>query len=179
MIWKSRVRLNYHTYRVLFQPRLQSVSRAYRQALIEKLSVEQRQTLNEFLWWRGRYQASLIIGLDTKERVLKAQMVIMLELLLITELKVDLHTILLFSQVVNEYQSAWKRVDYASQLKSKEADVIMELKSERRVPAWMSTLTQMLDLSVVGVSKYVLTVDSSDTISQSYRNDIQTQSVNR
>ena len=180
MIWKSRVRLNYHTYRVLFQPRLQSVSRAYRQALIEKLSGEQRQILNEFLWWKDRYQASPHYWVGYQREGFESPDGDYARVTFDYKVKGrSAQDFAISPSLVNQYQSNWKRVDFASQLKSKEADVIMELKSERRVPAWMSTLTQMLDLSVVGVSKYVLTVDSSDTIGQSYRNDIQTQSVNR
>ena len=180
MIWKSRVRLNYHTYKVLFQPRLQSVSRAYRQELIEKLSSDQRQTLNEFLWWKDRYQASHHYWVGYEREGFESPDGDYARVTFDYRVKgKPAHDFFIEPRLVNEYQSAWKRVDYAPQLKNKQADVIMELKSERRVPAWMSTLTQMLDLSVVGVSKYVLTVDSSDTISQSYRNEIQTQSINK
>ena len=54
----------------------------------------------------------------------------------------------------------WRRVDFASQLKSLQPDVILELKSTRSVPSWMVDLTRELSSSSVGVSKYCLGVES-------------------
>ena len=180
MIWKSRVRINYHTYNVLFQPRLQSVSRAYRQSLLQRLSPKQKQILDEFLWWRDRYQASPHYWVGYEREGFESPDGDYARITFDYRIKgKSSHDYHITPDLINDYQSSWKRVDFAPKLKSKHADVIMELKSERRVPEWMSTLTQIYDLSVMGVSKYVLTVDSSDTIGQLYRTGLQNQSISK
>ena len=177
MIWKSRVCLNQSQYQALFQPHLAATTRRERQGILQGLSLKQKQTLEEFLWWKDRYQASPHYWVGYEREGFQSPDGDYARVTFDYRVKArPSNDYRISSQLIDDYENLWKRVDYAHALKSKQADVIMELKSEKRIPMWMSTLTHKHDLEVIGVSKYVLSIDSSDAIGQLYRNQLQASS---
>lgn len=167
MVWKSRVRLSREQYHRLMS---RSVDTSERRAIASELQDSQRETLEEFLYWKDRYQAtpSMWVGYErvgfesndehyarvTFDYRVKAQPCVDYELP---------------DPLMEGYESKWKPVDFAAVLKSGQSDLILELKSERLVPPWMTHLCERYNLIACGVSKYCLSVERFDVASSHYR----------
>ena len=167
MVWKSRVKLSLSQYHSLFS---RKSTRKVLGEIVAKLNQSQRETLNEFLYWRDRYQATPSlwvgyerIGFESKDEKYAR---VTFDYNVKAELCVDYP---FPGDLIQRYQKRWRRTDLAALLRSSESDVILELKSERLVPPWMAHLCERYDLRACGVSKYCLGVDQFDQRSSHYR----------
>ena len=177
MVWKSRVKLTHQQYNSILGQRYTMMSRAQRRDLLSGLPSNQSATLDEFLWWRDRYQATPHYWVGYERRGFESPDGDYARVTFDYRVKA-LATIdyRIPADLNEQYTHTWRRLDFATELKNMNADVIMELKSERRVPMWMSTLCQRYDLSAIGVSKYQLAVERSDAVLSRYRTTLQKSS---
>lgn len=174
MVWKSRVMLNPEQYHSLFSREASHMTRAERQKQFAHLNSNQRATLDEFLWWSDRYQARPYAWVGYEREGYESPDGDYARITFDYQVKGKLsHDYSISPSLIQDYYQNWQRVDFATELRSKQAGIILELKSEKRVPEWMSRLSQIHNLSAMGVSKYTLTVDSSDVIRQQYRTSLQ------
>jgi hypothetical protein len=170
MIWKSRVKLSLENYKLLFPRKSHKVSRQQRRTSLQYLTPKQLDILNEFLFWQDRYQATPQYWVGYEREGFQSPDGDYARITFDTRIKAKITSNFeIPTQIISDYQTSWRRVDFATHLRSKSADIILELKSERRVPLWMSDLCQQFNLSALGVSKYVLAVDYSDVVSEKYR----------
>ena len=163
MIWKSRVCLTLEQYSALFVSRRTQLRYRDRQAfttLFQNLDTTQKNILEEFLYWKDVYGARPVMWVGYQREGFQSTDSTYARVTFDSLIKAQ--TCEDFSQteqLISSYHQRWRRLDYASVLKSQQADIILELKSERLVPEWMSHLTQKYNLRAVGVSKYGLAIE--------------------
>ena len=159
MIWKSRSRISDIAWHTLFVHR--STSRQARRMHEQEFVVSGGETYREFLYWCDRYhavpQAWVAYLREGYQSIDESYARVTFDDHLQAALPRGYALPNMLSQQSRPLR--WRRLDYADQLKSRAADVIIELKSERSVPGWMSELSRHLNRSAVGVSKYGLAIE--------------------
>ena len=159
MIWKSRARLNADAWRALFVDR--STSRQKQRDSIQTLNEREAKTYREFRYWQDRFLAIPQVWVDYRREGYQSADEHYARVTFDTQLRAALPHGYIRPSVLTQSNRGlrWRHLDYADKLKSRRADVIIELKAERSVPDWMSELSRHLNHGAVGVSKYGLAIE--------------------
>jgi hypothetical protein len=159
MIWKSRACITDDVWRALFQDR--STTRQAQRDYLSSLSPSEAKTYREFSYWRDRYQATPQVWVDYSREGYQSLDESYARVTFDTQLRGAPPRGYMLPNALIDHQRGlrWRHLDYGDKLKSRRADVVIELKSERSVPDWMSELSRHLNHGAVGVSKYGLAIE--------------------
>lgn len=157
MIWKSRARVTATAWSALFEQR--STLRRDQRALLKGLSELELDTYHEFIHWRDRHQARPQVWVRYNREGYQSLEESYARVTFDTQVCGALPQGYALPSPELPRPLHWRHLDYSDKLKSRAADVIIELKCERSVPDWMSELSRHLDARSVGVSKYGLAIE--------------------
>lgn len=157
MVWKSRAQLSCEAWDAIFARR--GVNHSVRQSHLARLGASELSTYHEFIQWRDRHHAIPQVWVRYTREGYQSPDESYARVTFDTQISAALPRGYTLPLAPRLRSLSWRHLDYSDRLKSQAADVVIELKSERSVPDWMSELSRHLNARSTGVSKYGLAIE--------------------